>query len=284
MPRVSFIIPNYNGVELFKKNLTSILAAARPEDEIIIIDDASSDPSLEWLTTTYVLKPEVSQLEFEILAGFVRETDEHIKLRVIVNHQNLRFAAACNRAVSLAQHPYVFLLNNDVQPQADVLMYLLPHFQDSSVFAVGCHEIEGHQGNISGGKNVLIFARGMFIHNRVADFSTGNTAWASGGSSLFDKQKWQALGGFDLDYYPAYWEDTDLSFRARQKGWRVMFEASAVVQHNHETTNNTVFGQQKIAAISWCNAQKFVWKNGTYSQKLLNLIWQPYWWLKRHNI
>lgn len=281
MPAVSFIIPTYNGQALLQKNLASVLAAARAEDEVIVIDDASTDQTTQWLTQTYGLKPEQSDVEFEIFASWVKDTADRVKLRLIRNKHNLRFGASCNRAVSLAHHGYVFLINNDVQPTAEVLTHLLPHFEDPQVFAVGCHEIEEHQGKISGGKNVLYFARGMFIHNRAEEFSTGETAWASGGSAVFDKQKWSELGGFDPCYYPAYWEDTDLSFRAHQRGWKVMFEAQAVVYHNHETTNNTVFGQTKIEAISWRNARKFVWRNGTSAQKLQFIIWQPYWWLKR---
>lgn len=281
MPAVSIIIPSYNGLALLAKNVESVLTAARAQDEVIIIDDASNDQSLPWLIDTFKLKSERSDVDFQIWSGWVKNTIEKVKLRVVQNKHNLRFGASCNRAVGLAQHNYVFLLNNDVRPASDVLTHLLSHFEDQAVFAVGCHEIEEHAGGISGGKNILFFSRGMFIHARANDFSTGETAWASGGSAVFDKQKWNELGGFHHAYYPAYWEDTDLSFRARQHGWKIIFEAKAVVYHNHETTNTTVFGQAKIAAISWRNACKFVWLNGSLAQKLQFILWRPYWWLKR---
>lgn len=281
MPAVSFIIPTYNGQALLQKNLTSVLTAARAQDEVIIIDDASTDQTVTWLTQTYALKPEQADVDYQVFSAWAKDTADRVKLRVIVNKHNLRFGASCNRAVSLARHPYVFLINNDVQPTPEVLLHILPHFEDPQVFAVGCHEIEEHLGNISGGKNVLYFARGMFIHNRAKDFETGETAWASGGSAVFDKQKWNELGGFHACYYPAYWEDTDLSFRAKQRGWKVMFEAQAQVHHNHETTNSTVFGQAKIEAMSWKNARKFAWRNGTLSQKVQFILWQPYWWVRR---
>ena len=61
----------------------------------------------------------------------------------------------------------------------------------------------------------------------------------------------------------------------------MLFEEKAVVEHAHETTNDSVFGQGQIDAMSWRNAHKFVWKNGNWWQKLQNVLWRPYWWLKR---
>lgn len=121
----------------------------------------------------------------------------------------------------------------------------------------------------------------MFIHSRAEDLRSGPTAWVSGGSGVFDKKKWLEIGGFDRLFYPAYWEDIDLSFQARKRGWKVLFEEKAVVDHNHETTNASVFGQRKMEQMSWRNANKFVWKNGDFWQKFAHILWKPYWWIVR---
>ncbi|MBD3279301.1 MAG: glycosyltransferase, partial [Candidatus Pacebacteria bacterium] len=204
---------------------------------------------------------------------------KRIKVVVLVNQLNQRFAQNVNGGVKLASGELILLLNNDVKPQSNILKYLLPHFQKENMFAVGCLELEPN--GVKGGKNKLWFERGMFHHARASDFNSGPTAWVSGGSGLFARDKWLELAGFDPDYAPAYWEDVDLSFRARKKGWQVWFEPKAVVEHHHESTNLAEFGQKKIAQISWQNAQQFVWKNGSLSQKLQHLLWQPWWWLKR---
>lgn len=279
---ISAVIPTYNGWNLLQQNLPSVATALRNKDEIIIVDDASTDDSFKQAQSEFGLsQASIQEDTYERWQGFISIGTHQVPLIYIKNLENLRFGQSVNRGVAQAQYRLILLLNNDVRPESDLLSHLLPHFQDTQVFAVGCHEIEVNQGGISGGKNKLWFERGMFIHNRADDFESGETAWASGGSSMFDRRKWLELGGFDQAYYPAYWEDVDLSYRARKRGWKVLFDAKAVVYHDHETTNQDVFGQQKIDAMSWKHALVFAWKNGTWQQKIQHMLWQPYWWLKR---
>ena len=93
--------------------------------------------------------------------------------------------------------------------------------------------------------------------------------------------KWQVLGGFDTRYYPAYWEDIDVSWNAARRGWRSVYCHQAVVHHVHETTNKDVFGQAKIEQMSWDNGTKFAWKNARGYQKLEFLGYYFYWQLKQ---
>lgn len=281
-PSVSVVIPNYNGRPLLERQLPAILKLLRPADEIIIVDDTSTDDSVSWIKQTFsCLKVESPVPETQLWLG----TSGQVQIKLLVNLKNQRFGASCNRGVLAAQHDYIFLLNSDVIPHQNALAPLLRHFDPTqggdSVFGVGCREIETTNNNAQAGKQKLWFERGMFIHAKADDFKSGPTAWVTGGSGLFSKAKWLEIGGFDSRYYPAYWEDIDLSFQARRKGWKVLFEAEAVVDHNHETTNQTVFGQQKIASMSWKNALKFTWKNAHFWQKIAFIIWQPYWWWKR---
>jgi len=273
MPAVSVIIPNYNGQKLLAHHLPSVLKALRTDDELLIIDDQSTDESWQWLND-------------EFPAGVWQDGKKKGPVTLIHNAHNLRFGASCNRAVDHAKYSLVFIINSDVSPHPDVLAQLVPHFTDSSIFAVGCleHEVKApsfpSEPAVIGGKNTLTFQRGMFIHGRAETFDSGETAWASGGSALFDRAKWQELGGFDQDFFPAYWEDIDLSYRAKKKGWQVLFDQAAQVDHDHESTNTSAFGKKQMKAMSWRHAHTFVWKHGTWKQKLQYLLWQPYWWVK----
>jgi GT2 family glycosyltransferase len=272
--KISVIIPNYNGRHLMQKHLPAVLSILRKEDEVIIVDDHSSDDSVQWLKKEFSL----TEVAPDIYSGKVNE----VFFTVLYNQKNMRFGASCNRGVLAAKNELILLLNTDVRPHRDILQYLIPHFDDAQVFAVGCREEEhGENVSIQGGKNTLKFMRGMFIHARASEFSSGETAWVSGGSGMFNRQKWLEIGGFDSLYYPAYWEDVDLSFQARKRGWKILFESRAVVDHNHESTNKDAFGQKKIENMSWRNANKFVEKNGNISQKILHILWLPYWCLKR---
>ncbi len=291
MPQVSAVIPNYNGRQLLARHLPAVLRCLQNDDQLVIVDDASTDESVNWLINLYRLRrslnlPEncasLSKLGCEVWIGeYHFSQTKKIDLVLIKNSENLRFGAAVNRGVEVATGELILLLNSDVSPHEDILRFLLPHFEKENVFAVGCLEQEKHHARIIlGGKNTLTFRRGMFIHARATKFTPGKTAWVTGGSGLFSRSKWLELGGFDVRYYPAYWEDVDLSWQARQRGWQVLFEPQAVVDHNHESTNRDTFGVQKMQAMSWQNAQKFVWKNGNVFQKLLHVAWKPYWWWK----
>lgn len=281
--QVSAVIPNYNGRHLLKKNLNSVFATLADGDEIIVVDDASTDDSVEWLRKEFQLreKPEQAGLEEKYFTATVSKGSKKITLAVIAQLKNQRFAATCNRGVRDSQHELIFLLNTDVQPTKETVAQLKTHFlridknDPQPIFAVGCKEIEGEKGVI-GGKNVLKFERGLFVHSRAEKYTTGDTAWVSGGSGLFDRGKWLELGGFDLDYAPAYWEDVDLSYRARKNGWRVIFDDKAVVHHNHESTNTDAFGQQRMVIMSLKNSFVFLRKHANLLQKLQFLVWFPY--------
>ncbi len=286
MKAVSVIVPNYNGETLLSKNIPFIFEAMHNGDQLVIADDHSSDDSVSQLIKKFQLKKvDNSSSDYSLYTAKVPFQKKEFDFLVIANNSNLRFAANCNRAVSLASHDLVFLMNSDVQPESTVLDVLIPYFDNESVFAVGCGELEigDNSKKINSGKNTLRFERGMFIHSKAPDMKSGETAWVSGGSGLFDKKKWVILGGFDIAYSPAYWEDVDLSFRARERGWKVLFESQAVVHHNHETTNSEEFGNTKIQKMSWTNGNYFTLKNSTWLQKFAYLLWRPYWWWKTRN-
>lgn len=268
-PPFSVVIPTYNGKHLLDKYLPSVIEQLDSNDELLVIDDASTDGTKNWFDTWILTQEHVQK--------------HGISVKFLENTQNLRFAASVNKAVTQVKKPYILLLNNDVEPKNGLLSELWKYVQSNpdpaSIFAVGCLEFEHSAKNsesVLGGKNQLWFERGMFIHSRARTLDSGETAWASGGSALFDVAKWEELGGFDKAYYPAYWEDIDLSMRASKKGWQVLFCETAQVDHRHETTNSTVFGQQKIDMMSWKNAYIFAWKHMTIAQWLQHLVWLPH--------
>lgn len=273
---VSVVIPTFNGLGLLQKHLPAVIEILRENDELIIVDDCSTDGTQASLIATYSLvESDKKNLWIGKIAGSGSAT-----LKVISPEENQRFAGACNLGVQVASNDLIFLLNNDVSPKKNVLDYLVPHFEDSDCFAVGCKEYEQDEEGEVSGRNILWFERGRFLHAKARSMVSGDTAWVSGGSGLFDRSKWVLLGGFDKRFYPAYWEDIDLSFRARKRGWKVLFEEKAVVFHKHESTNNSVFGQRRIDKMSLKNGTVFVLKHASFSEYLQYLLWKPYWFIK----
>ncbi len=276
-PGVSAVIPTYKGRRLMEMYLPALFDNLANGDELVVVEDTGPDDTVPWMKKEFAMKKITApMMGVDAYQGKFTKGNKKIDVVLLYNHENQRFGENSNRGVRAAKHDLIFLLNNDVAPHKNCLDNLLPHFADDQVFAVGPLEIEHGEKK---GKNKLWFERGMFIHSAGDDLKTGPTAWVSGGSGLFDKKKWLEIGGFDRLYYPAYWEDIDLSFQAKKRGWQVLFEEKAVVDHNHETTNASVFGQRKMEKMSWQNANKFVWKNGTFWQKLAHILWKPYWLL-----
>ncbi|MDQ3008198.1 MAG: glycosyltransferase family 2 protein [bacterium] len=286
MPKVTAVIPTHNGLVLLEKNLPQVLKAMQDNDEVMIVDDASTDTTVQWLKETFQLsdgdRASDENGSYSVYTNCITLGSKMLEITVLKNESNLRFAEAVNRGVKLSKHAYIFLLNNDVAPFPKVLKYLLSYFKSSQVFAVGCLEYQS-DAEQSSGRNKLWFERGLFQHARAKRQVSGKTAWVSGGSGLFDREKWLILGGFDKRFYPAYWEDVDLSYRATQKGWKVWFSAEAQVHHNHESTNTTVFGQKQIAQMSWRHQQLFTWLHSSTKRRLLFLLWWPYHFWKMSN-
>lgn len=292
---VSVVIPTFNGKHLLQKHLLSVLESARRGDEIVIVDDASTDGTLTWLKRRFKLqfekelgaqlgmrKPELKidldDAGYQIYSGKFSRGSKKILIKVIKNLTNQRFAISSNRGFRQASNNLVFLLNSDVSPAKSCISVLVDTFNDQNIFAVGCLEYEGEDVTAQrSGKNKLWFERGLFQHSRANNFAFGATGWASGGSAMFDRKKWLELGGFDLKYQPAYWEDIDISFRAKESGYKVLFQPEAVVFHQHESTNAKVFSAYEMMLLGWRHSDYFTKKHANIWQKIAFYLWRPYW-------
>ncbi len=251
--RVSVIIPNYNGRELLAKNLPSVLANCLG-CEIIVVDDASTDDSIQFLKKKYN------------------------KIRIVKNTNNLGFAKTANLGVQKANSRLVLLLNSDVSPRNNFLKVAIKHFENKNLFAVGIEDYSHESGKIiTKGRGGIKFKKGFFLHFP-AFIERGPTFWVSGGSGLFDRDKFLELGGFDDIYKPFYWEDIDLAFRAWKSGYTCIFEPLSKVDHFHEqgaiaTQKSRFF----IKIVSYKNQFIFAWKNiSSYTWALEHLLWLPF--------
>ena len=260
MVKVSIIIPNYNGEFLLKKNLPKVIASVHQlAKEIIIVDDASTDNSVELIKKL-----------------FIKElTNSRVKL--IKNKKNLGFSSTVNRGVRAAKGEVVVLLNTDVCPQKGFLLSVLPHFQDSQVFAVGLMDksIENKK-TVLRGRGIGCWSRGFYVHHR-GEVGKTDTAWVAGGSGAFRKSIFLKLGGFAKIYNPFYWEDIDLSYRAVRAGYKILFEPKSIVVHEHERGAILQrFSEKQMKLVSYRNQFLFVWRNANFSQWLNHLFWLPY--------
>jgi GT2 family glycosyltransferase len=284
---VTFLIPAYSNLNLLRQFLPSIFREAQTGDTILISEDKVDDYSSQrYFQKTYALAPAEAPAGLgQLWQGAIKLGRKTLTLAFLQRAENGRFARNVNDAVSLVTTDYFILLNSDVALTAGVRRVLVRSAQAASkIFAVGAQEIDVKNGGTCSGRNELWWRGGRFWHRRSSEEDlkqAGATAWVCGGSGIYNTKIWRELGGFDLRYYPAYWEDIDLSFGARRRGYQVLYQPQAVVHHVHETTNDSVFGQQKMQAMSWRGGSKFAWKNGNFLQKLQFLLAYPYWQLKQ---
>ncbi|MDP3998136.1 MAG: glycosyltransferase family 2 protein [bacterium] len=257
--KISIVIPNFNGEIILRKNLSAVFKVSHV-DEIIVVDDGSTDGSIE------TIKSETRRL----YSGK--------ELKIITNEKNLGFSSAVNRGVKESNGEVVVLLNTDVVPQADFLESLLVHFEDPQIFAVGCLDksIE-NGGTVLRGRGVGRWERGFLVHSR-GEVDKTDTLWVSGGSGAFRKELWEKLGGMDELYNPFYWEDIDLSYRAQRAGYKILFEPKSVVVHRHEKgIIKQRYSSSQVKTIAYRNQFIFVWKNiDDFGLLFDHLFWLPY--------
>lgn len=251
-PRVSIVIPNWNGVYLMEKHLTNVIKAA-PTAEIVVADDMSTDGSVEYLRKNFP------------------------KVKVAVSAKREGFAANVDAGVAASRGKIIVLLNTDVEPEGGFLVSLLRHFDDPAVFAVGCLEKSQESGKtVLRGRGLAHWDKGYFIHAR-GEVNKSDTAWVSGGSGAFRRSMWDELGGMDTLYNPFYWEDIDLSYRARKAGWKTLFDEKSIVHHYHEEGKiKREFSPVDVKRIAYRNQYIFIWKNvSDWSILLAHAFWTP---------
>ncbi len=255
--RISIIIPNYNGLENLKNNLPAVLVGGG--DEVIVVDDASTDGSVEFLRQKFP------------------------QIKTIKNDKNMGFSSTVNRGVREAVGEIVVLLNTDVSPDQNFLEPLVNHFTNPQVFAVACLDKSYDEDNkiVLRGRGVASWQRGFPVHAR-GEVNKSDTFWVSCGSGAFKKDIWQKLGGLDPLYNPFYWEDIDLSYRAVKSGYRIFFEPQSIVSHYHQKgAIKGRFSPFYVKTISYRNQFFFVWKNITDFGLLVNHgLWWPYHFIK----
>ncbi len=232
---ISVVIPVYKKIDQFISNLKENITFLK-DCEIIIVND---DPS-------------------ESLAPYLVDFKQII---LIENKKNLGFAPTVNVGFAQVTNPYVLLLNSDVVLEDASFKKALEHFKDKTVFAVSFAQKEKN-GQIVG-KNTIYWEKGFFQHKKSDNLNFGINGWAEGGSCLIDTNKFRDLNGFDEMFSPFYWEDIDLSYRAWEKGYQILFDPSIVVQHHHESTIGSYYKKLHITQIAYRNQLLFIWKNIT---------------------
>ena len=238
-PDVSIIIPVYNNIIYTVTSIISILEhRTRWSFEILVGDDLSTDAT-----------PRV-----------VRELGRAVELvRHATNHG---FLQNCNACAGQAAGRYLVFLNNDTLILPGWLDELIAPLEEiSNVGLTGSKLING-DGTLQEAGGIAWDDGTAWNYGRGADprlphFSySKDVDYCSGASLGISKVLWDQLGGFDLEFAPAYNEDSDLAFRVRAAGSRTYFAASSILIHHEGRSHGRDVGSG-VKAYQSVNQAKF---------------------------
>jgi GT2 family glycosyltransferase len=182
-------------------------------------------------------------------------------VEVIVAEKN-DYLFSLNPAVEACTEPVVIILNNDMRVDPDFIAPLVRHFADPNVFAAtaNVYDWEGRQRTT--GQRRMALRRWWFY--KWWDLSVNTPVYtldAGGGSAAFRRDYFVALGGFDTMFRPAYYEDTDLSYRAWMRGWKTVFEPASVIFHRVSATIRDSTKETRYRTLIARNHVLFTLKN-----------------------
>lgn len=280
-PSVSIVIPTWNGLDLLRRFLPSVIQAARTYStqsntpvEILVVDDGGTDETIEWLTGSGFAEERASEAGRSPDQISVTDNSDYkeITLRYIRNEVNRGFGETCNRGFAAARYRLVFLLNNDVEVDWNAIAPLVESLGDEQVFAAHCRVFnldskrEVGTGKLGGFARGFIRVHGSYKVNQkngsdiVAGESPLYSMFAGGGSAMFDREKFLELGGFDPLLSPFYWEDVELSYRAWKRGYTVLYEPRSITRHQISSTISKL-GRRRVRTIEQRNRLIFHWMN-----------------------
>jgi len=262
---VSVVIPNYNGRDLLRENLPSVLQALETWGgtwELIVVDDCSSDDSCR----------------------VVRE--EFPAARLLVNQTNSGFSKTCNIGMAAARFPVLLCINTDVRVAENLIGPLLSHFKQDDVFAVTPRIVVEREGKNQGGVTGAFrrgFLKGSFDRSDERSL-TRETLYTIGACVAYDAEKFRSLGGYSEIYSPYLFEDVDIAYRAWKRGWKCLHEPGATTWHFSNATlgrvkrrRNKVIYYRNRFIFHWVNLSdpSFVAANvlNTLIRLLSNFIW-----------
>jgi GT2 family glycosyltransferase/glycosyltransferase involved in cell wall biosynthesis len=234
-PLISIVIPAYNN---FAYTYGCIAALAdQPTEfpfETILVDDCSEDETL--------LAPLV-------FGGSVA---------VYRNERNLGFLASCNRGAASARGKFIVFLNNDTLVHPGWLDALTRTFDDVPDAGIVGSKLLFPDGKLQEAGGIVWRMADAWNWGRDADPGEPrfcflrDADYVSAASLMIRKDLFAELGGFDPHFAPAYYEDTDLCFRAAAAGRRVLFQPKSEVTHfegisaGREVTGRTMKRYQAV--------------------------------------
>jgi GT2 family glycosyltransferase len=225
---IAAVIVNHNTCQALRDCLNSIDRSAA--SEVIVVDNASSDGSVEMLRKEYPW------------------------VKLYANQSNLGYGAAANQGIASCAAPYVLLLNGDTILQHGALGALAQYLTDHPEAAIVGPRLIDADGTLQAScypfptpfhtileNSAWAGSLGRFIRRKVPGLrslylrtwphdSARTVPWIKGAAMAIRRGPFEAISGFD-DAFFMYFEDADLCYRVQAAGWEVHFAPVTTVVH-----------------------------------------------------
>lgn len=218
--KIAVVILNWNGCDMMRRFLPSVVQNSQPEGCVIVADNGSTDDSLNMLSKEF---PEVIQLPLP---------------------RNYGFAEGYNQALSQIDAPYYLLLNSDVEVPQGWLHPLLSYMEQHPEVAACQPKLLSQKNKqlfeYAGGAGGYLdhygypFCRGRIFADIEKDEGQYDTIqpllWATGAALLIRKEDWENSGGLDGRFF-AHMEEIDLCWRLRARGRSIVCIPQSIAYH-----------------------------------------------------
>ena len=250
--KVTIVIPNYNGKHFMEPCLSSLSEQTYKDFHILVIDNASSDGSIEYMEENY---PDI----------------ELIKLQ-----KNYGFSKAVNIGIQHSRTPYVILLNNDTTVDTRYVEEMIKAIEKSpKIFSVSSKMIQMYHPELIDSAGDLYTLLGWGVcrgcGRPVSNYTKYDEIFtACAGAAIYRRSVFDEIGYFDENHF-AYLEDIDIGYRARIYGYYNMYCPTALVYHVGSGTSGSKYNSFKVKLAARNNLY-LNYKNMPALQLVLNFI------------